>query len=201
MNFLKVILLMSIFTTLFGCGQEKGGSLKKITEIKNQDPNFADLSLNIISKKREGNYTSFIGKGLYKNKIVGIEVLLINDIEPGIVNDQISQNGFNKHGVIIKSIGEQSDEFLAALCELYSMKVSKNFRKHNISATIFSLNSEKVNFNNSTSYYKFKIFLNDESNEDDYAELYINIDLKNQELEIFEKDNEYRKAIIKVFSE
>ena len=104
-------------------------------------------------------------------------------------------------GVIIKSIGEQSDEFLAALCELYSMKVSKNFRKHNISATIFSLNSEKVNFNNSTSYYKFKIFLNDESNENDYAELYINIDLKNQELEIFEKDNEYRKAIIKVFSE
>ena len=43
--------------------------------------------------------------------------------------------------------------------------------------------------------------MNDESNEDDYAELYINIDLKNQELEIFEKDNEYRKAIIKVFSE
>ena len=94
---------MSIFTTLFGYGQEKRGSLKKITEIKNQDPNFADLSLNIISKKREGNYTSFIGKGLYKNKIVGIEVLLINDIEPGIVNDQISQNGFNKLGVIIPS--------------------------------------------------------------------------------------------------
>lgn len=191
---------MSILSTLWNCGQNKNDSLKEITEITNKEDDFADVSLNILSKTHDENYTSFVAKGVCNHKVVGLEVLLANDIEPGVINGQISQNGFRKNGLILKSIGKESDEFLSALSKLYSLNNQNKFKKNEISATVFSLNSEKLNSNNS-SYYKFKIFLNDESNEDDYAELYINLNFQNQELEIFEKDNEYRKAIIKALSE
>ncbi|QHW31106.1 hypothetical protein GZH47_09725 [Paenibacillus rhizovicinus] len=46
---------------------------------------------------------------------------------------------------------------------------------------------------------KIKLFYNDET-EENYAECYLNIDLPNKKVEWFEKDPEYREALLRALS-
>lgn len=76
--------------------------------------------------------------------------------------------------------------------------MKKGFTKQTISATVFSLNEKNVNLAKND-YYKLKLFF-EEDNEDLYSELYLNINTETKEIELHEKDEEYRVPIIKVLT-
>lgn len=196
---------MGFFSFLFGCKNnnnqnvQKSNNLEEITSRIDFEEGWKDVFLKIIEDKRTDSSHIYIVKGLYKEEIVGLQIEISSNINAGFIGNEIDhKNGFVLKGVSFKSIGKESDELVNALAELYEVPMKKSFTKQAISATVFSLNEEKVNLAKN-GYYKLKLFF-EEDNEDLYSELYLNINTETQEIELHEKDEQYRVPIIKILT-
>ncbi|MEO8068841.1 MAG: hypothetical protein ABI599_14185 [Flavobacteriales bacterium] len=201
------ILLMGLFSLLFGCkdGSSKAQhsdasnvQLEEITARMDPEEGWNDIFLKVTSEVVTDSSHVYIAKGLYKGKTVGLQFEVSSDIGAGLVDGKLAQNGFVANGVRIVSIGVESDEFVKALAELYEQPVPPTFTKREISATAFSLNENAVDLDQKDKY-KMKLFL-EEGDEQLYSEVYVNIDTDMGEIELAEKDQEYREPIIKIFS-
>jgi len=194
---------MAFFSFLFGCNNNNQNiqkiNLEEIASRIDVEEGWKDIFLKITEDKRTDTSHIYIAKGLYKEEIVGLQIEISSKINAGIIGDKIdNKNGFVLKGVRFKSIGNESDKLVNALTELYDVPIEKSFTKQTISATVFSLNEKKVNLAKND-YYKLKLFF-EEDNEDLYSELYLNINTETQEIELHEKDEEYRWSIIKVLT-
>ena len=206
----KTIILMGLLTWLFGCKDNKGTAqtqiinhdnvqLEDMTSRFDAEEGWNDIFLRITSVRKTDSTHIYISKGLYKDKVVGLQVEISSKIGAGIVGGEIdNKNGFVANGVKLKSIGKESDELVRALAELYKYPTTKEFSKQPITATVFSLNQKPADFNKKD-YYKFKLFF-EENDEHLYSEIFLNINTDKAEIEIHEKDEEYREPIIKVWT-
>ena len=206
---ITLIPVMGFFSFLFGCKNNnnqnvqksniESSNLEEITSRIDVEEGWKDIFLKIIEDKRTDTSHIYIAKGLYKEEVVGLQIEISSKINAGFIGDEIdNKNGFVLKGVSFKSIGKESDELVNALAELYEFSMKKSFTKQTISATVFSLNEKKVNLAKND-YYKLKLFF-EEDNEDLYSELYLNINTETKEIELHEKDEEYRVPIIKVLT-
>ncbi len=200
---------MGIFSNLFGCGQkndkDQNGEISKLEEITSRtdtSEGFSDIFLKIISDERTDTTHIYIGMGLYNGKTVGLKFELASNIPPGITaGGEINvPGGFLREGAKFTSLGAESDELIRALGVLYKTPIQKPFSKRNISATVFSLN-QKVTDLDAKDYYKFKLFFNEDGDEESYGELYLNIDTNRRIVELHEKDQEYRLPLITTLTE
>ncbi|MNN29660.1 hypothetical protein D3C81_1432720 [compost metagenome] len=116
----------------------------------------------------------------------------------GIVNTEVDKKRFYREGINFYSIGELSDNFAKALSSLFKTETSSFRMLDAIGSTAFVLSGQPEYFDEE--YIKTKIFFDDTNEKDNYAEWYVNIDLKNRILELREKDQEYRKNIINVLT-
>lgn len=204
---LTTVIFMGLFS-FFGCKnrdsniQTQKSDHSKLEDITSRiDPKegFVDIFLKITLDTKTDTSHIYIVKGLYKNKTVGLQIEVNSKIRAGIIDGEIDgKNGFVLNGVQIKSIGQESNELVKALSELYKQSTEKSFSKEIVSATAFSLNDKPINLDKSD-YYKLKLFF-EENDENLYSEVYLNINTDKQEIEIHEKDQEYREPIIKVWT-
>nr|WP_315238990.1 hypothetical protein [uncultured Flavobacterium sp.] len=201
----KTIIILSIFSLFFGCNKSVNSpsiSLTEITEVAEQE-GFKDVVLKIVSEEKIKDSYVYIAKGLSNSKVVGLKFEIKSNLPNGINSDGSldAKNGFIRNAIKISSIGEESDEFLKAFSKLYGFPTDKNFINSTLSPTAFSLNKSIVEVEK-LGYYKFKLFFRDSENdkEADYCELFFNINTNEKTIELFEKDNEYRKSLIKVFT-
>ncbi len=208
MKILIQIIAMGLFSTLFGCGQSNGKNqslnskkLEQITSRTDTSEGFSDIYLTITSVNKTDTTNIYIGQGLYKNKSVGLKFEVNSKLPFVITSDgQInSKGGFVRKGVKFISIGQESDELINALSELYNEPIKKPFSKNIITATVFSLNQQDADFDKS-GYYKFKLFFNDGGDENTYVEMFFNINTTEQIIELHEKDHDYRKPLLKAFT-
>ncbi|MGS2761839.1 hypothetical protein [Sinomicrobium sp. M5D2P9] len=205
-NKLTTIILMALFSFLFGCkninnnAQASNNTIfEEIASRIGPKEGFVDIFLKIIEDAKTDTSHIYIAKGLYKNKTVGLQIEVSSEISAGIIEDEIaSKNRFILNGVQLKSIGQESDELVRALAELYEQPTDKEFTEKVVSATAFSLNDKSVNLDKSD-YYKLKLFF-EENDENLYSEIYLNINTDKREIELQEKDEEYREPIIKVWT-
>ena len=195
---------MGLFSTIFGCNKTKNidSNLPEILSVQNQEEGFEDISLKIVETNKQGNTFTYLAKGKYENKIVGLKISIQNNLKAGINKaGEIDGTAFNKDGISLQSIGQESDNFLHALSKIYGINSNAKFSSKIIKSTTFPLNNNIADLNKSE-YYKFKVFFNDQEEENEkYAEIFININLQQNFIEFNEKDNEYRANIIKTFSE
>ena len=163
------------------------------------DEYFSDIVLSIEKKSKDWrkNY-HFIAKGFYKNILVGIEVIVKAGMRNGITNGNFDKTAFCNEGIVFKSIGNYSEEFIKALAKLYGIKTNKHLSKNPISFTSFALEEHKLDFENNK--ISFKLFFDEDNRHNLYCELFCNINIPEQEIEIHEKDKEYRENIIKTFT-
>jgi hypothetical protein len=204
---LTTIILMGFFS-FFCCKNSDSNvqskksdyiKLEDITSRINKEEGFVDIFLKITEDTKTDTSHIYIAKGLYKNRTVGLQIEVSSKIRAGIVDGDIdSRNGFVANGVLLKSIGQESDELIKALAELYENRTEKSFAKQTISATAFSLNEKPVNLDK-CDYYKLKLFF-EEEDDNLYSEIYLNINTDKREIELHEKDFEYRQPIIKVWT-
>lgn len=205
---LTAIILMGLFSFLFGCknndsnGQTNNSDNTKIEEITSRiDPEegWSDIFLKITEDTKTDTSHIYIVKGLYKNKTVGMQIEVSSKIGAGIFDGKPDgKAGFVANAVQLKSIGQESDELVKALSELYKQTTNKGFTKQTTSATAFSLNEKSINLDKND-YYKLKLFFA-EDDENLYSEIFLNINTDKREIEIHEKDEEYRELIIKVWT-
>lgn len=201
---MTTIILMGLFSFLFGCTDNKTNALQTdklvdITSRLDQAEGWSDIFLAIIADTKTDTSHIYIAKGIYKGKTVGLQIEVRSNIAAGIVDGKPDgKSGFVANAVRLKSIGQESDDLVKALAELYKQPSDKGFTKQTISATAFSLNDKPADLDKKD-YYKLKLFF-EENDENLYSEIFLNINTDKREIEIQEKDEGYRETLIKVWT-
>lgn len=201
---LTTIILMGLFSFLFGCkdnntNAQQTNNLVDITSRLDQAEGWSDIFLTITADTKTDTSHIYIAKGLYKGKTVGLQIEVNSKIGAGIVDGKLdSKSGLVTNAVKLQSIGQESDELVKALAELYKQPSDIGFTKQTIYATVFSLSDKPADLDKSD-YYKLKLFF-EENDENLYSEIFLNINTEKREIEIYEKDEGYREPIIKVWT-
>lgn len=173
--------------------------LEDITSRIDPEEGWNDIFLKISEKTKTQSSVIYTAKGLYKEQVVGISVEVQTNMAAGLLpSGEINQDAFYRDGIRFLSIGVESDRLLKALSTLYQIPTDKTISKTIEGAMTFSLNESPVDLE-ARGHYNFKMFFQD-NNEDLYCELYCNIDLAGNIIELHEKDEQYRENIIKNFS-
>lgn len=195
---------MGLFSFLFGCKNsniqaQQTNNLVDITSRIDKTEGWNDIFLTITSNIKTDTSHIYVAQGLYKGKIVGLQIEVHSNIPAGIVDGKPDfKSGFVANAVRLKSLGQESDELVKVLAILYKQPSDKRFTKQTISATAFSLN-DKIADLDKRDYYKLKLFF-EENDENLYSEIFLNINTDKREIEINEKDESYRNPIIKLLT-
>jgi hypothetical protein len=153
----------------------------------------ADIRLSIISIKETDTSRVFITTSSYEGKKLGFSVSV-----PKAKED----NGGFESGIILKSIGSESDNLLLTLSNLYKQKEDTTLRfTEAVSLTYVNLDefAKSLGAKDRKEYKtenQYKLFY-EGINEGEYAEVYLNINQTEHWIELKEKDEEYRPIIIK----
>lgn len=209
MKLLFQILIMGLFSMLFGCGREQqknqnanSQQLYEITSRTDTSEGFSDIFLSIISEIKIDTSHIYIGQGLYKSKTVGLKLEIKSNLPAGITSSgEINmKGGLVRDAVKLFSVGQESDNLVFALAQLYNEPSYSRFTKDVLTPTLFSLNHQEVHLNK-PGYYKFKLFFNDESDDEKkYAEMFLNVNTDERIIELHEKDTDYRKPLLNTFT-
>jgi hypothetical protein len=205
---LTSLLLMGLFSTLFGCqgdkskaqgsAERKDAGLEEITARIDPAEGWGDVFLKVVDVTQTDSTRIYTARGLSNGVPVGLRFEVRTDIGAGLVGGKPTQSGVVGNAVRIRSIGLESDHFLKALALLYRQSVPMGFTTREIVATAFSLNHQAVDLDRKDQY-KLKLFFAEED-EELQSELYFNIDTDKGEIELAEKDESNREPLIKVFS-
>ena len=207
LNKLSLILLSVLLSILLiNCNSSqkvdsnKGNktALEEITAHMEKGGGFCDVFLHIVADKKTDKSHIYTVKGLYKGKTVGLQAEVKNGIGAGLSSEGITSAAFKDDGIVLSSIGQESDEFVKALSSLYKLPATKPFSKKSIKPAAVSLNESAVDFN-SNKRYAFKLFFEADAS-GNVPELFFNLDLAKQIIELNEKDEEYREGVIKALT-
>ncbi len=174
---------------------------------KNQVPEeaeFADLILIAESIVTEQDKTTI--KAMVTGKEMGLEVV-IQDTTSKVIFSENNPPEITaaKNGVIFRSLGKISDDFLVFLSELYKFPNQSLKMINEISFTSICMEGDPSQLANQPLRFKLffdKEFTNPESKEaesfydNEYFEIFLHIDLPNKRIELNEKDIDYRKALL-----
>jgi len=167
----------------------------RLPEITSEsEEGFYDLVLAIEEHQEsvDGSQT-LLASGMYKGRKVSLKVHLGPGWRSGRPDKDVPLAIF-RGSASYRSVGAESDLLLQAMDELYGTKQAPKAMNKATEFTALSLGGDPRDL--SKEPVKIKLFF--ESNvEDQYAELFTNIDLKARKLYINEKDEEYRAAIIR----
>jgi hypothetical protein len=130
---------------------------------------------------------------MYKGRKVSLEIYLGAGWRSGQLDAEVPLTTY-RGSVSYRSVGAESDLLLHVIDEIYGTKQSPQAMNKATEFTAISLGGDPRNLAKEPT--KIKLFF--ESNaEDQYAELFTNIDLKARKLYINEKDEEYRAPIVR----
>jgi len=202
---------VGLILTSFSCtnsndSQSNSGSNTKQSEKKESFPKKelfvdkgeeegwgADIRLSIVSVAETDTTRNFTAISTYEGKNLGLLITVPKAKE--------GDKGFAK-GISLKSIGRESDYLLLTLTKLYKQKIDTSLKfTKNISVTYVNLKEFAKSVAGQegqpyTTANEYKLFF-EGSNDEDYAELYVNINPNEHWIELREKDEEYRPTIIK----
>jgi hypothetical protein len=209
----QIVIVMGVFSFLFGgCGKQsdvkteytishpKLGSptsvrLEKPPEITSEsEEGFHDLVFYIQDVKKLSDGTQTIhALGNYKNQNVGLEINLDSIWKEGSLSKDVKLVTYR--GIVTyHSVGSESDVLIQAIDELYGTKLSSKAMRSEIRFTGITLGGDPRDL--AKEPVQIKLFY-ESGGDEGYAELYTNIELSKNKLQIREKDPEYRVPIIR----
>lgn len=152
----------------------------------------ADIKLSIVAKTENDSTRIYKAISSYKGKELGLLVFVPKRKE--------GDKGLG-HGISLQSIGSRSDYLLQTLYQLYKQTVdtTATFSK-SINVTYVNLKEFAKAFSGQEGHYtaanEYKLFFEGKGDEE-YAELYLNINLVDNWIELREKDEEYRPIVLR----
>jgi hypothetical protein len=180
-NYRHYILILGLFSSQFGCVDKRNKDDKLIEITSRTEDGFQDIILKITESSQSDNGEfEIIAKGKSDEKTVGLKV---------VISEKSKK-------VTFSSLGLESDNFIGALSRLYSLPTDKKFIKNTLPFDLILMSKEE-----NKEYYLFKIFFDPYDSAGLYSELYLNVNLTDNEIELKEKDEEYRKNLIEALSE
>lgn len=179
----------------YGNTNERNTSRDSSLVIKAND-GWHDFVLKIVDTKESSEAVTYTAKAMQNGSQVGLAVSL--------PKGKLSKNGMGK-GLILTRTGPESDRLIELMAYLYKVEHPGHLRfRESVSVEYGNLDVFAAH-NNGTpppsdlTTGKHKLFFNPDSDEE-YAELYLNIDREQGTIEIAEKDEEYRPQVIAALS-
>ena len=193
---LKSILLSGISILFFKCSEQKVEThpIKEMTISDTTEGWGGDVKLSIVKSFQIGNRRKLIVASTSKNKIIGFSVS---------IPDKNGNGGFGKEAIIFTSLNDTSDNFIGQLADIYKQLMKPAKFKKTISANYVDLDEMAKQLSGGStdiksSEKKYKLFF---ENEKDNAEIFLNTNLEEGWVELREKDEAYRAAIINFLGE
>lgn len=162
---------------------------------------FVDCVFRIENLVRDGEHFVFELRSSYRNEAVGVRARLKAEIDPGI---DAEMNLIKEHvywrGLEISSLGPDSDRFVAVLASLYGAESTPEAMVQAETFTVIALQQNGTDLE--SEQVRLKIFGKDgtEDAEDDYYEAFFNVDLPGGLVYWNEKDESYRKPMLKALA-
>ena len=145
----------------------------------------ADVRLSFTEVLANDSTTMYNVSSTYEGKNVGFIII-------------VPQKSMSK--LTLKSKGESSNNFLHVLQKIYKQKIDSAKFVDSVTADCLNLSDLNQPWEKDVVLAAQRKLFFQGSNEDDYAELFLNIDEKEHWIEFVEKDSEYRPLIIKFLS-
>jgi hypothetical protein len=198
--------LSIIFLLITGCNNQSAENPETVVKISNSNSNLPDITsaledggfIDLVFRiqehqtKKDGSQQLRVA-GQYKGRVVSFGVILNPAWEKNKLDKDIPVE-MHWGKLSYCSVGAESDTFLEILSDLYEIKQTpKSMAKETLFAGC-TLEGDPGSL--ASGIVKIKLFY-EKGGEDDYAELYTNIDLNNHKLEMCEKDPDYRNQIIR----
>ena len=200
--------IMGLFSFLFGgCSRQPAPSAKAAPQIgpskplasppeitSEEEEGFHDLVFYLQGHKRLPDGSQSIRVlGTHKGRQLGLEVVLGPAWQSGSLGKDLPLVTYR--GIVTyRSTGPDSDAFVQVLDELYGTKVKPKAMVRETRFTGISLEGDPRDL--AKGPVKIKLFFESDKQED-YAELFTNIELAAHRLEVHEKDEEYRLPVVR----
>lgn len=162
---------------------------------------FVDCVFRIADLSETDTTYRFRLIGSYKGEIVGMGVAIVKGIQAGmdskmeLINDHVYRKG-----VVFSRTGPESDRLISALSTMYGAKETPGQMVQTETFTAIALHQGPIDMTKEP--IKLKLFGYDgpTDREDHYNESFFNLDLKNKLVFWNEKDQEYRKPLLRALS-
>jgi hypothetical protein len=124
----------------------------------------------------------------------------VDGVDVGFEIDFPSKSGSKRSAFLpmgrarLRSIGAPSDHFVEVLAQRYKLPSLAATMVSTVDASAVGLEGDPERVLGGMT--KMKFFFYDSGPEERYAEVYVNVDAKNQVLEFHEKDPDYRKPLL-----
>lgn len=159
---------------------------------------FVDCVFRIADLAETANSYRFRLFGSYKGEVVGIEVTIVKgiqagmDAEMGLIKDHIYRKG-----VVFSRTGPESDRLISALSAMYGAGENPGPMVKAEAFTVIALHQDPIDMSNEL--IKLKLFGRDgpADRPDTYNESFFNVDLRNKLVFWNEKDQAYRKPLLR----
>jgi hypothetical protein len=173
-------------------------ALKAPPEVTSEsEEGFHDLLLYIERHDRlPGGEQALRAFGTHRGRRVGLEVVLGSPWKAGTLGKDVPLVTY-QGTVTYRSIGRESDALLQVLDELFGTKVRPRVMAKSTTFTGITLGGDPRDVRKGP--IQVKLF-HEGASEADYAELFTNVDIAAGRLEIREKDEEYRSAIVRALA-
>ncbi len=203
-----LVVAMGLLSVFFGgCGKQSTSSQGPAAQIQSSKPlaappevtseeeaGFHDLVFYIQDHQRLSDGSQSIHViGTHKGRPLGLEVVLGPSWRAGSLGKDIPLVIY-RGMVSYRSTGADSDAFVQVLDVLYGAKVSPKAMGKATQFTAISLGGDPRDLTKGP--VKIKLFFESEK-EEEYAELFTNIELAAHRLEVHEKDESYRSQIVR----
>jgi len=185
------LMLVGLLSSIFG----RAFAASRVVKVGN-DEGFVDLDLPLIQFVRRSRGYRVAGRGTLDGKTIGLVVDVDGNWTEKPTED--SRITFYWGNVTLRSTGPDSDALAEELARLYGIPRSGLHMLTEVRAEAVGLASDPRLVESEA--VKMKLFLHSEK-EERYAEVFFNIDLRAQVMEIHEKDTGYRKNLIRALTE
>jgi hypothetical protein len=180
---------MGILASILGSAKATAQQVRSVGE-----DGFVDLDLPMSSRTRNpSGSTTFVARGILGKDPVGFSI----EIHPEWKKSEHEGGAvvFYWGCATIRSIGPASDNFVTALARLYGLSAPNAGMLPIIETEAVGLATDPKGIE--ANRVMMKLFFNSESAEEHYAEVFLNIDVPNRMVEFHEKDEDYRKPLLR----
>lgn len=162
---------------------------------------FVDCVFKIVDLAETDVGYQFRLVGSYKGETVGMGVVVVKGIQAGMdAKMDLIKDHVYKKGVVFSRTGPESDRLINALSVMYGAGERHGQMVETETFTAIALHAGPIDMTKES--IKLKLFGRDEAtdSEDDYYESFFNLDLKNKLVFWNEKDQDYRKPLLRGLS-
>jgi hypothetical protein len=169
-----------------------------LPEVLADNDGFVNLDFRLVEFEERAGRGHFIhARGRHGNRVLGFAVALGPTWRPQKI-EGIDDGFFYWGSGVIKSVGRQSDDFVAVLAELYGARAeARPMRVETAVAVVGLANDPRLMRSEPT---RLKLFF--ESDDDSrYAEVFLNVIVAESRVEFHEKDTGYRIPLLRALIE